>query len=139
MSAEPSAYARFHWAAQKSRRSRAAFHDCLRRRNGRLYAGNRTGSRADVIKTDTDGLTAGDTKIKVADGEMPGYFARPNGVNNPPVVLVAMEIFGLHEYIKDVTRPSCQARGARCRAGLLFPQRCRSRQRSRTFRSCCRS
>src|SRR6202000_734843 len=24
--------------------------------------------------------------------------------SNPPVVLVAMEIFGLHEYIKDVTR-----------------------------------
>ena len=60
--------------------------------------------RADVIKTGTDGLTAGDAKIKVADGEMPGYFARPNGVSNPPVVLVAMEIFGLHEYIKDVTR-----------------------------------
>jgi carboxymethylenebutenolidase len=60
--------------------------------------------RADVIKTDTDGLTAGDAKIKVADGEMPGYFARPNGISNPPVVLVAMEIFGLHEYIKDVTR-----------------------------------
>jgi carboxymethylenebutenolidase len=60
--------------------------------------------RADVIKTDTDGLTAGDAKIKVADGEMPGYFARPNGVSNPPVVLVAMEILGLHEYIKDVTR-----------------------------------
>ena len=60
--------------------------------------------RADVIKTDTKGLTAGDAKIKVADGEMPGYFARPNGVSNPPVVLVAMEIFGLHEYIRDVTR-----------------------------------
>jgi carboxymethylenebutenolidase len=60
--------------------------------------------RADVIKTDTDGLTVGDAKIKVADGEMPGYFARPAGVANPPVVLVAMEIFGLHEYIKDVTR-----------------------------------
>ena len=60
--------------------------------------------RADVIKTDTDGLDAGDTKIKVADGDMPGYFARPNGVSNPPVVLVAMEVFGLHEYIKDVTR-----------------------------------
>jgi len=60
--------------------------------------------RADVIKTDTNGLDAGDTKIKVADGEMPGYFARPAGVSNPPVVLVAMEIFGLHEYIKDVTR-----------------------------------
>src|SRR6202035_2593153 len=60
--------------------------------------------RADVIKTDTNGLTAGDVKIKVADGDMPGYFARPNGVSNPPVVLVAMEVFGLHEYIKDVTR-----------------------------------
>ena len=60
--------------------------------------------RADVIKTDTNGLTAGDTKIKVADGDMPGYFARPKGVSNPPVVLVAMEIFGVHEYIKDVTR-----------------------------------
>jgi carboxymethylenebutenolidase len=60
--------------------------------------------RAEVITTDTNGLTTGNTKIKVADGEMPGYFARPTGVNNPPVVLVAMEIFGLHEYIKDVTR-----------------------------------
>jgi carboxymethylenebutenolidase len=60
--------------------------------------------RADVITTDTNGLTAGDAKIKVAEGEMSGYFARPTGVNNPPVVLVAMEIFGLHEYIKDVTR-----------------------------------
>src|SRR6201995_1080976 len=60
--------------------------------------------RADVIKTDTDGLDAGDTRIKVADGEMPGYYARPKGKVNPPVILVAMEIFGLHEYIKDVTR-----------------------------------
>ena len=60
--------------------------------------------RADAITTDTNGLTVGETKIKVADGEMPGYFARPTGVNNPPVVLVAMEIFGLHEYIRDVTR-----------------------------------
>jgi carboxymethylenebutenolidase len=60
--------------------------------------------RADVIKTDTGGLVTGDARIKVTDGEMPGYFARPAGVSNPPVVLVAMEIFGLHEYIKDVTR-----------------------------------
>jgi carboxymethylenebutenolidase len=60
--------------------------------------------RADVVKTDTDGLDAGDARIKVSDGEMPGYFARPKGAANPPVVLVAMEIFGLHEYIKDVTR-----------------------------------
>ncbi len=35
---------------------------------------------------------------------MPVYYARPANVQNPPVILVAMEIFGLHEYIKDVTR-----------------------------------
>jgi len=60
--------------------------------------------RADVIKTDTAGLKAGDATAKVADGEMPVYFARPEGGGKPPVILVAMEIFGLHEYIKDVTR-----------------------------------
>src|ERR1700748_1188234 len=60
--------------------------------------------RSDGITRSTDGLDAGDIKIKVADGEMPGYFARPKGVANPPVILVAMEIFGLHEYIKDVVR-----------------------------------
>ena len=60
--------------------------------------------RADVVTTDTSGLTAGEAKVKVSDGEMPVYFARPTAMNNPPVVLVAMEIFGLHEYIKDVTR-----------------------------------
>src|ERR1700727_2270983 len=60
--------------------------------------------RADAIHTDTNGLDAGDTKIKVSDGEMPIYYARPTGVAHPPIILVAMEIFGLHEYIKDVTR-----------------------------------
>jgi carboxymethylenebutenolidase len=60
--------------------------------------------RADAIKTDMTGIEAGDVKIKLADGEMPAYVAKPNGVSNPPVIMVAMEIFGLHEYIKDVTR-----------------------------------
>jgi carboxymethylenebutenolidase len=60
--------------------------------------------RAQVVTTDTSGLTVGEGKVKVADGEMPVYFAKPANVQNPPVILVAMEIFGLHEYIKDVTR-----------------------------------
>lgn len=59
---------------------------------------------AQVTQTDTSGLEAGDAKIRLADGEMPVYFARPANVKSPPTVLVAMEIFGLHEYIKDVTR-----------------------------------
>jgi carboxymethylenebutenolidase len=60
--------------------------------------------RAQVVTTDTTGLTAGDAKVAVPGGEMPVYFAKPANAQNPPVILVAMEIFGLHEYIKDVTR-----------------------------------
>ena len=60
--------------------------------------------RADAIQTDSAGLTVGEAKVKVSDGEMPVFYARPANAQNPPVILVAIEIFGLHEYIKDVTR-----------------------------------
>jgi carboxymethylenebutenolidase len=60
--------------------------------------------RAQVVTTDASGLTTGDAKVKVADGEMPVYFAKPANAQNAPVILVAMEVFGVHEYIKDVTR-----------------------------------
>jgi carboxymethylenebutenolidase len=59
---------------------------------------------AQAISTNTTGLTVGEGKAKVADGEMPVYFAKPANAANPPVIIVAMEIFGLHEYIRDVTR-----------------------------------
>jgi carboxymethylenebutenolidase len=59
---------------------------------------------AEAIKTDTNGLTVGEGKVKVAGGDMPVYFAKPANVANPPVILVCMEIFGLHEYIRDVAR-----------------------------------
>lgn len=60
--------------------------------------------RADIVTTDTSGLQAGDAKIKVGSEGMPAYFARPAGNTKAPVIIVAMEIFGLHEYIRDVTR-----------------------------------
>jgi carboxymethylenebutenolidase len=60
--------------------------------------------RAEANTTDTSGLQAGEAKIKVGSEEMPAYFARPAGNTKAPVIIVAMEIFGLHEYIKDVTR-----------------------------------
>lgn len=60
--------------------------------------------RAQAIHTDTNGLTAGMVKIKVSDGEMPAYRAKPASAKNPPVILVAQEIFGIHEYIQDVCR-----------------------------------
>ena len=60
--------------------------------------------RAQAIQTDSNGLRVGDAKVAVAGGEMPVYFARPANAQNPPVILVSMEVFGLHEYIRDVTR-----------------------------------
>ena len=42
--------------------------------------------------------------VAVQGGNMPVYFARPANVANPPVILVCMEIFGLHEWVKDITR-----------------------------------
>jgi len=60
--------------------------------------------RAEAIHTDSKGLETGMANIKVSEGEMPVYFARPAGVQNPPIILINMEIFGLHEWVKDVTR-----------------------------------
>lgn len=61
--------------------------------------------RADtVVTTDANGLTAGEVKIPVADGEIPAYRAMPASGGPFPVVLVVQEIFGVHEHIKDVCR-----------------------------------
>ncbi len=60
--------------------------------------------RADAIHTSAEGLDAGEAKVAVAGGDMPLYFAAPQGAKKPPIILVAMEVFGLHEYIRDVTR-----------------------------------
>lgn len=59
---------------------------------------------ATAISTDTVGLEAGETKIKVRDGELPAYAAKPAGGKNLPVVIVIQEIFGVHEHIRDVCR-----------------------------------
>jgi len=57
-----------------------------------------------VVKTDAQGLEAGEVTIPVGDFKMPAYRAAPAGVRNAPVVLVVSEIFGVHEYIADVAR-----------------------------------
>lgn len=57
-----------------------------------------------AIRTDDVGLQAGEVKVPVKDGELPVYRALPKGANKVPVVLVVSEIFGVHEYIKDVCR-----------------------------------
>ncbi len=57
-----------------------------------------------AIRTTDVGLLSGEVKVPVKDGEMVAYRAAPAGVNNLPVVLVVSEIFGAHEYIRDVCR-----------------------------------
>ncbi len=57
-----------------------------------------------AIKTDETGLIAGEIKVPAKDGEMVAYRAAPGGLEKPPVVLVVSEIFGAHEYIRDVCR-----------------------------------
>ena len=59
---------------------------------------------AQVIKTKTSGLVAGEVKIPVADGVIPAYRAMPARGTNFPVVLVVLSIFGVDEYIQDVCR-----------------------------------
>jgi carboxymethylenebutenolidase len=57
-----------------------------------------------AIKTDSQGLVAGEVTIPVGDFKMPAYRAAPQGKPNAPVVLVVSEIFGVHEYIADTAR-----------------------------------
>jgi carboxymethylenebutenolidase len=62
-----------------------------------------------VIHTDEQGLTAGEVKVPVPGGQVPAYRAMPARGTNFPVVLVVQEIFGVHEYIKDVCRRLAKA------------------------------
>jgi carboxymethylenebutenolidase len=64
---------------------------------------------AQTITTDTNGLTAGEVKIPVADGEIPAYRAMPAKGKSFPTVLVVQEIFGVHEHIKDLCRRFAKA------------------------------
>lgn len=59
---------------------------------------------AETITTDAQGLTAGEVAITFGYDSVPAYHAMPAQGSNFPVVLVVQEIFGVHEYIKDVCR-----------------------------------
>jgi carboxymethylenebutenolidase len=59
---------------------------------------------AQAIHTDATGLEAGEVRVPVKDGALPAYAARPTGSGRFPIVLVVEEIFGVHEYIKDICR-----------------------------------
>jgi len=57
-----------------------------------------------AIKTSAQGLVSGEVMVDVNGFKMPAYRSAPEGAGPWPVVLVISEIFGVHEYIADVTR-----------------------------------
>jgi carboxymethylenebutenolidase len=59
---------------------------------------------AQAIHTDAQGLTAGEASIPTDNGSLPAYYAKPASRGPFPVILVNEEIFGVHEYIKDICR-----------------------------------
>jgi len=57
-----------------------------------------------AITTPDDGLLASMVSIQAGSETIPAYRAQPAGKTGLPTVLVVSEIFGVHEYIKDVCR-----------------------------------
>ncbi|MEI9905198.1 MAG: dienelactone hydrolase family protein [Asticcacaulis sp.] len=63
---------------------------------------------AEAITTSAEGLTAKDLTIPPLTPEggyqIPAYIAMPEKADHAPVVLVVSEVFGLHDWIRDICR-----------------------------------
>jgi carboxymethylenebutenolidase len=70
------------------------------------YAVFSSGADAEPITTPADGLT---TSSEVLPGGLPAFVVRPAARGRYPVVIVVNEVFGLHEYIKDICRRFARA------------------------------
>lgn len=70
------------------------------------YAVLATAADADPVRTPETGLMIENVTMA---GSLPGYVARPKAKGAYPAVIVVSEIFGVHEWIKDVCRRFAQA------------------------------
>jgi carboxymethylenebutenolidase len=70
------------------------------------YAVFAAGADAAAITTPADGLT---TSSEILPGGLPAFVVRPAVTGRYPVVIVVNEVFGLHEYIKDICRRFARA------------------------------
>ncbi len=74
------------------------------------YAPAALAAQASPVTTSTDGLETANVSYPAPDGfDLPAYVARPEGDGPFPVVVVVSEIFGVHEYIRDVCRRLARA------------------------------
>lgn len=62
-----------------------------------------------AITTPADGLETGGAQIPVAGGNLPTYFAAPKKAGKYATILVIPEIFGMHEYQRDICRRLAKA------------------------------
>lgn len=69
------------------------------------YAPAALAAQAQPVVTPSEGLVVEEVTYPAPDGfDLPAYLARPEGEGPFPVVLLVSEIFGVHDYIKDVAR-----------------------------------
>jgi carboxymethylenebutenolidase len=68
------------------------------------YALAALSANADPIHTDEVGLIVETVTLPSLGFDLPAYVARPKAPGRFPAVIVASEIFGVHDYIKDVCR-----------------------------------
>lgn len=69
------------------------------------YALAAVSAEAAPITTPAEGLVIAEPLIPNGDAKpLPAYLARPAGEGRHPAILVASEIFGIHDYVKDVCR-----------------------------------
>lgn len=73
------------------------------------YAAAGLSAQAEPIATPEAGLVTATVQLSPPDTQIPAYLARPEGAGPFPVVIVVSEIFGIHEYIRDVCRRLAQA------------------------------
>jgi carboxymethylenebutenolidase len=68
------------------------------------YAVAALSAEAEPIHTDDAGLVVETVTFPSQGFDLPAYVARPKAAGRFPAVIVASEIFGVHDYIKDICR-----------------------------------
>lgn len=68
------------------------------------YALAARSAQAEPVVTDAAGLITETVEVQAADRAIPAFVARPDAKGRFPVVIVIPEVFGLHDYIRDICR-----------------------------------
>jgi len=92
--------------------SRLTRRDMLKVGGVATFAGYAVGvekALAQAIKTDTIGMVDGDFEVKIGSYGMPVYEARPASGPPAPIVVCISEVWGVHEWVRDVTRRFAKA------------------------------